>query len=99
MQYACHRCAVVAKGYSICAGQSLQCGGAAVDGLEMAQNSMRLSWTHREVDQRLKLIMHDIHRNCLAAAEQYGNLGNYVDGANIAGFIRVADAMIDQGAE
>jgi glutamate dehydrogenase (NADP+) len=72
-------------------------GGSAVAGLEMAQNSMRLSWTQSEVDQRLKLIMHDIHRNCLEAAEQYGFPGNYVVGANIAGFVRVADAMIDQG--
>jgi glutamate dehydrogenase (NADP+) len=72
-------------------------GGAAAAGLEMAQNSMRLSWTQKEVDQRLKLIMNDIHRSCLAAAEQYGKPGNYIAGANIAGFIRVADAMIDQG--
>ncbi len=72
-------------------------GGVAVAGLEMAQNSMRLSWTRDEVDQRLKLIMQNIHQTCLQAAESYGTPGSYVNGANIAGFVKVADAMLDQG--
>jgi glutamate dehydrogenase (NADP+) len=72
-------------------------GGAAVSGLEMAQNSMRYPWTREEVDSRLKVIMKDIHETCLDAAQEFGTPGNYVNGANIAGFIRVADAMIEQG--
>lgn len=72
-------------------------GGVATSGLEMSQNSMRLSWSREEVDRRLKDIMRNIHATCLNAAEQYGMPGNYVAGANIAGFIKVVDAMIDQG--
>ncbi|VFQ44943.1 NADP-specific glutamate dehydrogenase [Desulfoluna butyratoxydans] len=72
-------------------------GGVATSGLEMSQNSMRLSWSREEVDRRLKGIMQNIHATCLNAAEQYGMPGNYVAGANIAGFIKVVDAMIDQG--
>ncbi|MCK5619674.1 MAG: glutamate dehydrogenase, partial [Candidatus Krumholzibacteria bacterium] len=72
-------------------------GGVAVSGLEMAQNSMRFAWTREEVDNRLKVIMKNIHEACLNAAEEFGAPGNYVSGANIAGFMRVADAMIDQG--
>ncbi len=72
-------------------------GGVAVSGLEMAQNSMRLSWTREEVDNRLGMIMDNIHKTCLEAAELYGTPGNYVNGANIAGFVKVADAMLDQG--
>jgi glutamate dehydrogenase (NADP+) len=78
-------------------GKAANAGGVAVSGLEMTQNSMRLSWQREEVDNRLKIIMHSIHKTCLDAAEQYGTPGNYVNGANISGFIRVADAMIDQG--
>jgi glutamate dehydrogenase (NADP+) len=78
-------------------GKAANAGGVAVSGLEMTQNSMRLSWTREEVDNRLKMIMSSIHRTCLDAAEQYGTPGNYVNGANIAGFVKVADAMIDQG--
>ena len=63
----------------------------------MAQNSMRLSWNREEVDQRLHRIMVDIHHNCRETAQDYGVPGNYVVGANIAGFVKVADAMIDQG--
>jgi len=63
----------------------------------MSQNSMRLSWGREEVDARLKGIMQNIHSTCLSAAENYGMPGNYVAGANIAGFIKVVDAMIDQG--
>jgi glutamate dehydrogenase (NADP+) len=72
-------------------------GGVAVSGLEMSQNSMRLSWTREEVDQRLQNIMKSIHASCLGAAEAYGHPGNYVVGANIAGFLKVANAMMDQG--
>jgi glutamate dehydrogenase (NADP+) len=78
-------------------GKAANAGGVAVSGLEMTQNSMRLSWTREEVDNRLKMIMHSIHKTCLEAAEQYGTPGNYVNGANIAGFVKVADAMTDQG--
>ena len=78
-------------------GKAANAGGVAVSGLEMSQNNMRLSWTRNEVDQRLHQIMKDIHSQCT----QYGSEGkdyvNYVKGANIGGFIKVADAMIDQG--
>jgi glutamate dehydrogenase (NADP+) len=69
----------------------------AVSGLELVQNSMRLNWLREEVDKRLKIIMKSIHNTCLEAAEQYGTPGNYVNGANIAGFVKVVDAMLDQG--
>ncbi|HET9325990.1 MAG TPA: NADP-specific glutamate dehydrogenase [Candidatus Eisenbacteria bacterium] len=72
-------------------------GGVATSGLEMSQNSMRLSWTRSEVDDRLHQIMLAIHRNCYETAEKYGTPGNLVNGANIGGFVKVADAMMDQG--
>jgi len=72
-------------------------GGVATSGLEMSQNSARLSWTREEVDDRLHKIMINIHRNCYETAEKYGTPGNLVNGANIAGFLKVADAMLDQG--
>jgi glutamate dehydrogenase (NADP+) len=72
-------------------------GGVATSGLEMSQNSMRLSWTQEEVDQRLHDIMIAIHRQCYEAAEEYGQPGNLMVGANIAGFVKVADSMLDQG--
>jgi len=78
-------------------GKAANAGGVAVSGLELVQNSMRLNWLGEEVDQRLKIIMKDIHNTCLAAAEQYGTPGNYVNGANIAGFVKVVEAMLDQG--
>jgi len=78
-------------------GKAANAGGVAVSGLEMAQNSMRLSWPRREVDGRLKHIMKSIHRTCLEAAEEYGVPGNYEAGANIAGFVKVVNAMLDQG--
>jgi glutamate dehydrogenase (NADP+) len=78
-------------------GKAANAGGVAVSGLEMSQNSMRLRWTRAEVDHRLKQIMHEIHATCLAAAERFGAPSNYVHGANIAGFLKVADAMLDQG--
>ena len=78
-------------------GKAANAGGVSVSGLEMTQNSMRLSWTREEVDNRLKMIMKSIHQTCLELAQQYGMPGNYVAGANIAGFVKVVDAMIDQG--
>jgi glutamate dehydrogenase (NADP+) len=78
-------------------GKAANAGGVSVSGLEMTQNSMRLSWTREEVDNRLQMIMKSIHRTCLDAAEQYGTPGNYMNGANIAGFVKVVDAMLDQG--
>ncbi len=78
-------------------GKASNAGGVAVSGLEMAQNSMRLSWPAEEVDNRLKMIMKNIHKTCLDAASEYGKDGNYLAGANIAGFTKVVNAMIDQG--
>ena len=78
-------------------GKAANAGGVAVSGLEMAQNSMRLSWPREEVDERLKQIMKSIHRTCVDAGEMYGVQGNYVAGANIAGFVKVVNAMLDQG--
>jgi glutamate dehydrogenase (NADP+) len=72
-------------------------GGVAVSALEMAQNSMRINWSREEVDGRLRSVMRNIHDSCAAAAETYGTPGNYVNGANIAGFVKVADAMLEQG--
>jgi len=72
-------------------------GGVATSGLEMSQNSARISWTREEVDDKLHKIMVSIHRNCYETAEKYGTPGNLVNGANIAGFLKVADAMLDQG--
>ena len=78
-------------------GKAANAGGVATSGLEMCQNSMRLPWTRAEVDQRLRHIMATIHKNAWETAEQYGHPGNLVVGANIAGFVKVADAMLDQG--
>ncbi len=78
-------------------GKAPNAGGVAVSGLEMAQNSMRYAWTRDEVDERLRLIMRSIHDSCVQTAERFGAPGNYVHGANIQGFLKVADAMIDQG--
>ena len=72
-------------------------GGVATSGLEMSQNSMRMSWTREEVDDRLHKIMIAIHQNCFETAEKYGTPGNLVNGANIAGFLKVANSMLDQG--
>src|SRR5437762_2963060 len=72
-------------------------GGVATSGLEMAQNSARLCWTREEVDDRLHKIMIAIHQNCFETAEKYGTPGNLVNGANIAGFLKVANSMLDQG--
>ncbi|MBU2511358.1 NADP-specific glutamate dehydrogenase [bacterium] len=78
-------------------GKAANAGGVAVSGLEMSQNSMRLNWPKEEVDNRLKEIMKSIHTACIGAAETYGQPGNYVAGANIAGFLKVVNAMQDQG--
>lgn len=78
-------------------GKAANAGGVATSGLEMAQNSMRISWGREEVDRRLSEIMQNIHRNCRQIAEEFGAPGNYVAGANIAGFLKVAEAMLDQG--
>jgi glutamate dehydrogenase (NADP+) len=78
-------------------GKAANAGGVAASGLEMAQNSMRLSWTREEVDARLQGIMKAIHKTCYTTAERFGTPGNYVNGANIAGFLKVANAMLDQG--
>jgi glutamate dehydrogenase (NADP+) len=78
-------------------GKAANAGGVATSGLEMSQNSMRLSWHREEVDRRLHRIMVDIHANASATAAEYGAPGNYVLGANIAGFVKVADAMLEQG--
>src|SRR5690606_4895371 len=78
-------------------GKAANAGGVAVSGLEMAQNATHTQWTRDDVDARLRSIMRDIHTRCVTTAEAYGVPGNYVAGANIAGFLRVADAMRDQG--
>ncbi|MBT8403749.1 MAG: NADP-specific glutamate dehydrogenase [Gemmatimonadetes bacterium] len=78
-------------------GKAANAGGVAVSGLEMAQNSMRFNWSREEVDERLHRIMRDIHSTCVRTAEEFGTPGNYVNGANIGGFLKVADAMMDQG--
>jgi glutamate dehydrogenase (NADP+) len=78
-------------------GKAANAGGVATSGLELSQNSMRLNWPRDEVDARLRQIMKSIHRECVEAAAAYGSPGNYVNGANIAGFLKVANAMMDQG--
>jgi glutamate dehydrogenase (NADP+) len=78
-------------------GKAANAGGVAVSGLEMSQNAMRRSWTREGVDERLREIMRRVHVQCRDTAEEYGEPGNYVHGANIAGFCKVADAMLAQG--
>ncbi len=78
-------------------GKAANAGGVATSGLEMSQNSQRMSWSRDEVDSKLNGIMVAIHKQCVEAAEEYGVAGNYVAGANIAGFVKVADSMLDQG--
>ncbi len=78
-------------------GKAANAGGVAVSGLEMSQNSMRIKWSREEVEAKLKGIMQSIHSACMSASEEYGTPGNYVNGANIAGFVKVADSMMDQG--
>ncbi len=85
------------KGVIFAPGKAANAGGVATSALEMSQNSQRLSWTFEEVDQKLHGIMAGIHKNAFDAAKEYGFEGNYVVGANIAGFMKVADAMMAQG--
>lgn len=85
------------KGIWYAPGKASNAGGVATSGLEMSQNSLRLSWTFEEVDARLKSIMEEIFKTCSETAKEYGMEGNYMAGANIAGFIKVADSMLAQG--
>jgi len=78
-------------------GKASNAGGVAVSGLEMSQNAQRLNWTREQVDAKLHAIMRDIHQNCVCYSSATGSVVNYVDGANIAGFVKVADAMRHQG--
>ena len=78
-------------------GKAANAGGVSTSGLEMSQNSLRLSWSREEVDSRLHQIMKNIHKTCIEASATYGTPGNYVNGANIGGFLKVANAMMDQG--
>jgi glutamate dehydrogenase (NADP+) len=85
------------SGIVLCPGKAANAGGVAVSGLEMTQNSTRLAWTREEVDNRLKDIMKNIYQASKQAAVQYGASGNIQDGANIAGFLKVADSVVEQG--
>ena len=78
-------------------GKAANAGGVAVSGLEMAQNSQRLSWSREAVDEKLRQIMNNIHQSCIKYGRDEEGFTNYVKGANIAGFVKVADAMLDQG--
>ena len=77
-------------------GKASNAGGVATSGLEMSQNSLRMNWTREEVDSKLQQIMKDIHTSCAKYGKEGGHI-DYVKGANIAGFVKVADAMLDQG--
>ena len=85
------------KGLLVAPAKAANAGGVATSALEMSQNSMRLSWTFEEVDEKLHGIMKNIFKAAKDAAENYGTPGNYVVGANIAGFLKVADTMVSQG--
>jgi glutamate dehydrogenase (NADP+) len=87
----------LAEGILYGPGKAANAGGVAVSGLEMSQDALHISWPREEVDRRLKDIMKSIHRQCSETAEEYGTPGNYVNGANIAGFLKVASSMLDQG--
>ena len=78
-------------------GKAANAGGVAVSALEMAQNSMRYNWTREEVDNRLRIIMKSIHATCIESSDRFGEAGHYVGCANVSGFLKVADAMLDQG--
>ena len=86
-----------ANGVLFAPGKASNAGGVATSGLEMSQNSLRMSWSREEVDQKLEGIMVNIHKNAFETSEKYGMPGNYVAGANIAGFLKVAEAMQAQG--
>lgn len=85
------------KGIMYGPGKAANAGGVAVSGLEMSQNSIRMQWTREEVEEKLRQIMINIHKTCYETAEEYGTPGNLMNGANIAGFLKVAYAMMDQG--
>ena len=85
------------NGTRVAPSKAVNAGGVSVSGLEMSQNSMRYSWSAEEVDEKLHMIMKNIFNASVAAAEKYGMAGNLVAGANIAGFLKVADAMLAQG--
>ncbi|MFA9290135.1 MAG: glutamate dehydrogenase, partial [Solirubrobacteraceae bacterium] len=85
------------KGVLFAPGKAANAGGVATSGLEMSQNSLRMSWSREEVDQKLKQIMANIHQQCVIHGKQENGTINYVVGANIAGFTKVADAMLEQG--
>ena len=85
------------KGVLIAPSKAVNAGGVAVSALEMSQNSMRLSWSREEVDEKLHGIMVNIYESCRDAAKEYGMEGNLIAGANIAGFQKVADAMMAMG--
>ena len=91
--------AFLAAGTLYAPGKASNAGGVATSGLEMSQNAMRLSWSHSEVDLRLHEIMKDIHGNCVRYGERSDGSVNYVEGANIAGFVKLADAMLAQGVQ
>jgi glutamate dehydrogenase (NADP+) len=78
-------------------GKAVNAGGVSVSGLEMTQNAMKLNWTKEEVDDKLKLIMNNIHESCVKYGLQPGGYVDYVKGANIAGFMKVAQAVLEQG--
>jgi glutamate dehydrogenase (NADP+) len=78
-------------------GKASNAGGVATSGLEMSQNSLRYSWTAKEVDQKLHAIMNDIHEACVTYGKDGDGFVDYVKGANVAGFVKVADAMLAQG--
>lgn len=90
---------LLSKGVLFGPGKAANAGGVAVSGLEMAQNSMRLSWNRDDLETRLQEIMQRIHEQCLEYAPKDNNIPNYVDGSNIAGFIKVADAMLNYGIQ
>jgi len=89
--------AFIAAGVLYAPGKASNAGGVAVSGLEMSQNAVRLSWSREEVDARLHAIMRDIHENCVRHGQNDQGKVNYLDGANVAGFVKVADAMLQQG--
>lgn len=78
-------------------GKAANAGGVSVSGLEMTQNSMRLNWTREEVDAKLQSIMFDIHQQCVKHGKESDKYVDYVKGANISGFVKVANAMLDMG--
>jgi glutamate dehydrogenase (NADP+) len=88
---------LIDNGIMYAPGKASNAGGVATSGLEMTQNFMGTNWTREEVDAKLHAIMKNIHETCLAAAKEYGKPGNYMHGANIAGFLKVARAMQAQG--